>query len=324
MNRDIADDNEALLPDEEPGEDALAVEPGAADHAADDLPDDLASAILGEAQVDVTQLYLNEIGQSPLLTAVEEAALARRVVQGDFEARQTMIERNLRLVVNIAKHYANRGLTLLDLVEEGNLGLIHALEKFDPERGFRFSTYATWWIRQNIERAIMNQSRTIRLPVHIIKELNIYLRAKRHLETHGVADASSDDIAALTGHSVEDVRRIMQLNERMGSLDAPLDIDPGLSLGEAVADDNAHLPEDALQLEEVQHHVHEWMSQLNDKQRWVIERRFGLNGQEACTLEDLAVELKVTRERIRQIQMESLRVLRQLLRRRGMGKDELF
>jgi len=289
-----------------------------------DSAGELASAILDEPQVDVTQLYLNEIGRSPLLTAVEEAALARRVVQGDFEARQTMIERNLRLVVNIAKHYANRGLTLLDLVEEGNLGLIHALEKFDPERGFRFSTYATWWIRQNIERAIMNQSRTIRLPVHVIKELNIYLRAKRHLETHGVNDASSDDIAALTGHTVEDVRRIMRLNERVTSLDAPLDIDPTLSLGEAIADDNVHLPDEMLQLEEIEHHVHEWMTQLNDKQRWVIERRFGLNGTEACTLEDLALELQVTRERVRQIQMESLRVLRQLLRRRGMSKDELF
>jgi RNA polymerase nonessential primary-like sigma factor len=314
MSRDPAEDNDELHPEEESGE--------AAAHESES--DDLASAILHEPQVDVTQLYLNEIGRSPLLTAKEEIDLARRTRQGDFEARQTMIERNLRLVVNIAKHYANRGLTLLDLVEEGNLGLIHALEKFDPERGFRFSTYATWWIRQNIERAIMNQSRTIRLPVHVIKELNIYLRALRHLETHGVADPSSDDIAALTGHSVDDVRRIMQLNERVTSLDAPLDIDPSLSLGEAIADDNAHLPEDALQLEEVGRHVHEWMTQLNDKQRWVIERRFGLHGQEACTLEDLALELRVTRERVRQIQMESLRILRQMLRHRGVSRDELF
>ena len=314
MSRDPAEDNDELHPEEEAGE--------AAEQESE--ADDLASAILHEPQVDVTQLYLNEIGQSPLLTAKEEIVLARRIRLGDFEARQTMIERNLRLVVNIAKHYANRGLTLLDLVEEGNLGLIHALEKFDPERGFRFSTYATWWIRQNIERAIMNQSRTIRLPVHVIKELNIYLRALRHLETHGVADPSSEDIAALTGHSVDDVRRIMQLNERVTSLDAPLDIDPSLSLGEAIADDNAHLPEDALQLEEVGRHVHEWMTQLNDKQRWVIERRFGLNGQESCTLEDLALELKVTRERVRQIQMESLRILRQMLRHRGVSRDELF
>ena len=311
MSTDPNDEPEDLAQDE-------------AELQAQDTNEELASAILDEPQVDVTQLYLNEIGQAPLLTATEEVALARRVVVGDFEARQTMIERNLRLVVNIAKHYANRGLTLLDLVEEGNLGLIHALEKFDPERGFRFSTYATWWIRQNIERAIMNQSRTIRLPVHIIKELNIYLRAKRHLETHGVTDASSDDIAALTGHTVEDVRRIMQLNERVASLDAPLDVDPTLSLGEAIADDNAHLPDEMLQIEEIEHHVHEWLKQLNDKQRWVIERRFGLNGCEAYTLEDLALELQVTRERVRQIQMESLRVLRQLLRRRGVSKDELF
>jgi len=314
MSRKPSDESDDLTPEETETEKAAPA----------DSSDELASAILHEPQVDVTQLYLNEIGKAPLLTAAEEVALARLVVLGDFEARQTMIERNLRLVVNIAKHYANRGLTLLDLVEEGNLGLIHALEKFDPERGFRFSTYATWWIRQNIERAIMNQSRTIRLPVHIIKELNIYLRAKRHLETHGVTDASADDIAALTDHPVEDVRRIMQLNERVASLDAPLDVDPSLSLGEAIADDNAHLPDDMLQLEEIEHHVHEWLTQLNDKQRWVIERRFGLNNCEACTLEDLALELQVTRERVRQIQMESLRVLRQLLRRRGVSKDELF
>ena len=316
MSRIPSDESDDLTPEETESE--------SEQQAQADTSDELASAILHELQVDVTQLYLNEIGKAPLLTAAEEVALARLTVQGDFEARQTMIERNLRLVVNIAKHYANRGLTLLDLVEEGNLGLIHALEKFDPERGFRFSTYATWWIRQNIERAIMNQSRTIRLPVHIIKELNIYLRAKRHLETHGVTDASSDDIAALTGHPVADVRRIMQLNERVASLDAPLDIDPSLSLGEAIADDNAHLPDDMLQLEEIGHHVHEWLTQLNDKQRWVIERRFGLNNCEACTLEDLALELQVTRERVRQIQMESLRILRQLLRRRGVSKDELF
>jgi RNA polymerase nonessential primary-like sigma factor len=312
MSRETSDESDDLSPDE------------AAERAVANANEELASAILGEPQVDVTQLYLNEIGQSPLLTAEEEVVLARRTVLGDFEARQTMIERNLRLVVNIAKHYANRGLTLLDLVEEGNLGLIHALEKFDPERGFRFSTYATWWIRQNIERAIMNQSRTIRLPVHIIKELNIYLRAQRHMETHGVTDVSADDIAALTGHPVEDVRRIMQLNERVASLDAPLDVDPTLSLGEAIADDNAHLPDEMLQLEEIGHHVHEWLTQLNDKQRWVIERRFGLNNCEACTLEDLALELQVTRERVRQIQMESLRLLRQILRRRGVSKDELF
>ena len=277
-----------------------------------------------ETSFDVTQIYLNDIGRCKLLTAKEEVELARRTRDGDFEARQTMIERNLRLVVNIAKHYANRGLTLLDLVEEGNLGLIHALEKFDPERGFRFSTYATWWIRQNIERAIMNQSRTIRLPVHVIKELNVFLRAQRHLETHGVVDYGPEDIASLTGHSVEEVRRVLALNERVASLDAPLDIDPSLSLGEAIADEHRERPEDMLQHAEVEVLVHEWLTQLNDKQRWVIERRFGLNNNEIATLEDLAIDLKVTRERVRQIQMEALRVLRQMLRRKGVTKDELF
>ncbi len=275
-------------------------------------------------QIDVTQLYLNDIGQSALLTPEEEVALARRTREGDFEARQKMIEHNLRLVVNIAKHYANRGLTLLDLVEEGNLGLIHALEKFDPERGFRFSTYATWWIRQNIERAIMNQSRTIRLPVHVIKELNVFLRAQRHLETHGIVDPGYEDVASLTGFDVEEVRRVLALNERVASLDAPLDIDPNLSLGEAIADDHADMPEDILHNAEIEQHVHEWLEQLNDKQRWVIERRFGINNNDIATLEDLAADLKVTRERVRQIQMEALRVLRQMLRRKGVSKDQLF
>ena len=277
-----------------------------------------------DVQADVTQLYLNEIGQAPLLSAQQEVELARLSRQGDFAARQKMIEHNLRLVVNIAKHYANRGLALMDLVEEGNLGLIHALEKFDPERGFRFSTYATWWIRQNIERAIMNQSRTIRLPVHVIKELNVFLRAHRHLETHGIVDPSHEDVASLTGFDVEEVRRVLALNERVASLDAPLDIDPNLSLGEAIADDHADMPEDILHHSEIQHHVHEWLEQLNDKQRWVIERRFGINNNDIATLEDLATDLKVTRERVRQIQMEALRVLRQLLRRKGVSKDQLF
>jgi RNA polymerase nonessential primary-like sigma factor len=273
---------------------------------------------------DVTQLYLNEIGREALLSPNEEHDLTQRVRQGDFSARQKMTEHNLRLVVNIAKHYVNRGMSLLDLVEEGNLGLMHALDKFEPERGFRFSTYATWWIRQNIERAIMNQSRTIRLPVHVIKELNIYLRAQRHLEMHGRIDVGPEEIAHLTGHSVEDVRRIMALNDRVASLDAPLDIDPNLSIGEAIADENSELPDEVLQTWEVERYVQEWLGELSDKHRWVIERRFGLNEQEVATLEDLATQLGVTRERIRQIQLEALHMLRRILKRRGMSKDGLL
>jgi RNA polymerase nonessential primary-like sigma factor len=283
-----------------------------------------AESLLADGHTDVTQAYLNEIGASPLLTPVQELHFARAAKAGDFSARQKMIEHNLRLVVNIAKHYANRGLPLLDLIEEGNLGLIHALEKFDPERGFRFSTYATWWIRQNIERAIMNQSRTIRLPVHVIKELNVYLRAQRHLEAQGHGEPSMDDIAHLTGKPVEEVRRVMGLNERVASLDAPLDIDPQLSIGEAIPDEHSVLPEDLLQSAEVEKYVNDWLAQLSDKQCWVIERRFGLHGQEIHTLEQLATELEVTRERVRQIQMEALQLLRRILRRNGVSKEVLL
>src|SRR6266404_7189459 len=178
---------------------------------------------------DVTQLYFNDIGQNALLTVEEEVRYARLVRQGDFLSRQKMIEHNLRLVVNIAKHYTGRGLQRLDLIEEGNLGLIHALEKFDPERGFRFSTYATWWIRQSIERAVMSQSRTIRLPANVVKELNVVLRALRHLETQGMLgegrDPTLDDVAHLLGKPVEQVRKVLGYREHITSLDAPLDID---------------------------------------------------------------------------------------------------
>jgi len=289
-----------------------------------DVQANLESDFLLDEIHDVTQLYLNEIGREALLTPDEERELAFRVRQGDFDARQKMIEHNLRLVVNIAKHYINRGLTLLDLIEEGNLGLMHALDKFEPERGFRFSTYATWWIRQNIERAIMNQSRTIRLPVHVIKELTIYLRAQRHLEMHGTPDAGPDEIAHLTGRTVEEVRRVLQLNDRMASLDAPLDIDPSLSIGEAIADDRSEMPEEMLQAAEVEEYVQSWLEELTDKHRWVIERRFGLNNQDLATLEELADHLGVTRERVRQIQLEALQILRRILRRRGLSQDGLL
>jgi len=273
---------------------------------------------------DVTQLYLSEIGAKPLLTPEEELATTRLVRSGDFSARQRMIEHNLRLVVNIAKHYLNRGIPLLDLIEEGNLGLIHALEKFDPERGFRFSTYATWWIRQNIERGIMNQSRTIRLPVHIVKEINVVLRAMRHLESADRRDSTVERIAALIDWSVDDVRRTLSLNEHIASLDAPLDIDPSHTIAEVIADDGAGDPESLLQSSEVGSLLGDWLDQLSERQRSVIERRYGLNGADLATLDVIAHDLGLTRERVRQIQMEGLDRLRKIIKRGNISRDSLL
>ncbi|MHB1291375.1 MAG: RNA polymerase sigma factor RpoS [Sulfuricella sp.] len=277
-----------------------------------------------EFQGDATMIYLNEIGRNSLLTAKEERALATRVREGDFNARQRMIECNLRLVVSIAKHYINRGMALLDLIEEGNLGLIHALEKFDPERGFRFSTYATWWIRQNIERAIMNQSRTIRIPVHVIREMNTCLRAFRLIESRNGDEPSAEEVAHLLGKPVADVRYVLNLNERMASLDTPLDIDPSLSLSDAIPDENTPPPEVQLQQTQLEAIVRQWLKELGDKQRCVVERRFGLNGHPIHTLGKVAETLEITRERVRQIQLEALQSLRHILMRNGLSKEVFF
>ena len=288
------------------------------------LPDPEPVAPELELLEDVTQLYLNEIGAKPLLTPDDEVATARLVRAGDFSARQKMIEHNLRLVVNIAKHYLNRGIPLLDLVEEGNLGLIHALEKFDPERGFRFSTYASWWIRQTIERAIMNQSRTIRLPVHVVKDINLVLRAIRHLESAATRETSIARVAALIDRPVADVRRILHFNEQIASLDAPLELDSGHSLGDAMADEAAVNPEDLLQFREMGALLNDWLAQLGERQRQVIERRYGLNGADVMTLEALAIDLGLTRERVRQIQAGALDRLRVIIKRGGVTRDSLL
>lgn len=296
--------DEKALSEEEPSDNDLAEE-------------ELLSQGATQRVLDATQLYLGEIGYSPLLTAEEEVYFARRALRGDVASRRRMIESNLRLVVKIARRYGNRGLALLDLIEEGNLGLIRAVEKFDPERGFRFSTYATWWIRQTIERAIMNQTRTIRLPIHIVKELNVYLRTARELSHKLDHEPSAEEIAEQLDKPVDDVSRMLRLNERITSVDTPLGGDSEKALLDILADEKENGPEDTTQDDDMKQSIVKWLFELNAKQREVLARRFGLLGYEAATLEDVGREIGLTRERVRQIQVEGLRRLREILQTQG-------
>lgn len=275
-------------------------------------------------QLDATQIYLNEIGFSPLLSAEEEVHFARLAQKGDEAGRKRMIESNLRLVVKIARRYVNRGLTLLDLIEEGNLGLIRAVEKFDPERGFRFSTYATWWIRQTIERAIMNQTRTIRLPIHVVKELNLYLRAARELTQKLDHEPSAEEIAELLDKPVADVKRMLGLNERVTSVDTPIGANGDKSLLDTVADEAAADPAELLQESNLRGSIDGWLDQLSGKQQEVLARRFGLRGYKMSTLEEVGSEIGLTRERVRQIQVEALKRLRDILEKQGLSCETLF
>ncbi len=277
-----------------------------------------------EGQLDATRLYLSEIGFSPLLTAQEEVFYSRLAQKGEESGRKKMIESNLRLVVKIARRYLNRGLALLDLIEEGNLGLIRAVEKFDPERGFRFSTYATWWIRQTIERAIMNQTRTIRLPIHVVKEINIYLRAARHLAQTRDHEPSPEDIAQMLDKPIEDVKRMLGLNERITSVDTPMGRDADNAVLDGIPDENNVDPVLLLQDDDVRANIEQWLTQLTDKQREVVERRFGLHGHDVSTLEEVGNSIGVTRERVRQIQIEALRKLREILEKEGYSGEALL
>lgn len=280
--------------------------------------------LYNQKNLDATQLYLNEIGFSPLLTPEEEVYFARRALQGHEDARKRMIESNLRLVVKIARRYVNRGLSLLDLIEEGNLGLIRAVEKFDPERGFRFSTYATWWIRQTIERAIMNQTRTIRLPIHVVKELNVYLRAARELTQKLDHEPSAEEIAELLDKPLADVKKMLGLNEQVSSVDSPLGYDSEKSVLETIADVVVNDPAEILQDADLKGNIDAWIDELPEKQREVVARRFGLRGFEVSTLEEVGREIGLTRERVRQIQVEALKRLRELLEKEGLTSENLF
>jgi RNA polymerase nonessential primary-like sigma factor len=274
--------------------------------------------------VDPTQMYLGEIGYSPLLTAEEEVYYARLVQKGDAKARAKMIESNLRLVVKIARRYYNRGLEFLDLIEEGNLGLLRAVEKFDPERGFRFSTYATWWIRQTIERAIMNQSRTIRLPIHVVRELNTYLSAAREILKKTEHEPTYQEIADAVHKPVEDVKDMLELNEHTLSLDTIVGSDNGggRPLMEAIADKNKTDPAELIADEHLLKNLGDCLHELNDKQQEVLARRFGLEGYDRQTLEEVGEAVGLTRERVRQIQMNGLKALREIMLKRGMEWED--
>ncbi|EAR29744.1 RNA polymerase sigma factor RpoS [Pseudoalteromonas tunicata] len=274
--------------------------------------------------LDATQIYLGEIGFSPLLSAEEEVYFSRKSLKGCEASRKRMIESNLRLVVKIARRYNNRGLALLDLIEEGNLGLIRAVEKFDPERGFRFSTYATWWIRQTIERAIMNQTRTIRLPIHVVKELNVYLRTARELTQKLDHEPTAEEIAEKLDRPVEDVTKMLRLNEKITSVDTPIGGDSEKALLDILADEKGGGPESCIQDEDIRENIVHWLEELNAKQREVLARRFGLLGYEPSTLEDVGKEIGLTRERVRQIQVEALRRLKEILMHQGLNIESLF
>ncbi|WAR46847.1 RNA polymerase sigma factor RpoS [Methylomonas rapida] len=277
-----------------------------------------------ENSFDATRAYLNELSKSQLLTADEEKIYGKRALQGDPEARKVMIESNLRLVVKISRRYLNRGLPLLDLIEEGNLGLIRAVEKFDPDRGFRFSTYATWWIRQTIERAIMNQTRTIRLPIHVVKEMNVYLKAQRNLAQHLDHEPTADDIAKHLDKPVKTVNKMLKLNERVTSVDVSYGKEFDKPLLETISEEESRSPAEILQDNLIQTNVTQWVYQLADKQREVICRRYGLCGFESATLEQVALELGVTRERVRQIQMDGLKRLKEILEDTGYSFESIF
>lgn len=288
------------------------------------LPSVEAADAVADSHFDATRAYLNELGKSVLLTVDQEKHYGKLALNGDVEARKVMIESNLRLVVKIARRYLNRGLPLLDLIEEGNLGLIRAVEKFDPDRGFRFSTYATWWIRQTIERAIMNQTRTIRLPIHIVKEMNVYLKAQRNLAQRLDHEPTADDIAKHLDKPVKTVDKMLKLNERVTSVDVSMGKDFDRPLLETLAEEDARTPAEILQDNFIQTSVTRWVYQLADKQREVICRRYGLCGFENATLEQVALELGVTRERVRQIQMDGLKRLKEILESNGLSAESIF
>jgi RNA polymerase nonessential primary-like sigma factor len=284
-----------------------------------------------EGSKDALAIYLRGVRRTPLFTAEEEYAMAVRARAGDFEARQSMIEHNLRLVVSIAKAYVGRGVPVSDLIEEGNLGLMHAIDKFEPERGFRFSTYATWWIRQSVDRALMYQGRAVRLPVNVVRELQHVLRARRALENDAVLLAQRpegirvEDIAALLGREPSHVADLLSMAEAPRSLDAALDrTGDEQTLGDSLVDELTVDPEGMTLAHEVEELLERWVATLSSREREVLEGRFGLHDREPETLDVLSIRLGLTRERVRQVQNEALAKLKRHVTRRGIKRESLL
>jgi len=309
-------------------DDLMFVEDDAVEHAENiqTLSDEKREVHGGDAweTKDPTNIYLHEIGYKPLLSAKDELRIARQVKMGNADARTKMIEGNLRLVVKIARHYCHRGLAFLDLIEEGNLGLMTAVEKFDPERGFRFSTYATWWIRQTIERAIMNQSRTVRLPIHVIKELNIYLRAAKKLALELDHKPTPEEIAKATDKPVDDVREALSHVPDSISIDTPVGQDADKTLVDTISDDHSQDPSEQIQRGDLEAHMVDWLNLLNDVEREVIMRRYGMGGYDQSTLEEAAEAMGITRERVRQIQLDALKHMRRLVEAEGITQEDVI
>jgi RNA polymerase nonessential primary-like sigma factor len=295
------------------------------------LAKDVLELHAGDESADALSVYLRGVRRSTLFSPEEEYATAVRARAGDFAARQSMIEHNLRLVISIAKAYAGRGVPLGDLIEEGNLGLMHAIDKFEPERGFRFSTYATWWIRQSVDRALMYQGRAVRLPVNIVREVQHVLRARRLLENDDALLARraegirAEDIAALLGLDAAQVTDLLAMAEAPRSLDASLDPSgEDQSLGDTLVDDLELGPENLAQAHEVDTLLGTWVGSLTAREREIIESRFGLHDTEAQTLEVISARLGMTKERVRQVQNEALFKLKRHLSRQGITRDALM